>query len=181
LWWRINAWSELSSYVAGLIGAILVNVKFGQILLMKITLLVAPAYKASAIQDFFNNKISGMSGFPFRMTFLALFSTTIALIVTFLTRPCETEHLVRFYKRIKPVGPGWRSIKRIAGSFELEAGQVPFKWSTVAVGAILFYSTFFALGKLPLGYYKTGLVCFAIAVISGIYLWKELKAFDIEQ
>ena len=78
------------------------------------------------------------------------------------------------------MGPGWRKIRKIAGPFELEAGQIPFKWSTAAVGAILFYTTFFALGRLPLGYYKSGLVCLAIAVISGIYLWKELKTFDIE-
>jgi len=178
LWWRINAWSELSSYVVGLIAAILVNVRFGQMLLMKIALFFAPVSRAAGIEHFFLHEIDGMSGFPFRMTFLAVFSTTLCLVITLLTAPCETEHLVRFYKRVKLVGPGWRKIKKIAGPVELEPGQIPFRWSTIIAGAVLFYGIFFTLGKLPFGYYREGSVGLVLAVVSGIYLWKKLKVFD---
>ena len=180
LWWRINAWSEISSYFAGIIGAILVNVKFGHMVLMRITLLLTPEGKTEAVQNFFTNTIGTMSGFPFRMTFLALFSTTISLIVTFLTKPDEIEHLAKFYSKIKPPGAGWNKIRKIAGSFKLEPDQVQFKWSNLLIGAIFFYSAFFSLGKLPLGYYRSSLVGLAIAVVSGIYLWRRLKAHKSE-
>ena len=179
LWWRINAWSELSSYAVGLIAAILVNIKFGQMLLMKIALFFTPVSMAAGIEHFFLHKIDGLSGFPFRMTFLAIFTTTVCLAITFLTRPCETEHLVRFYKKIKLVGPGWRKIRKITGPVELEPGQIPFRWSTIIAGAVLFYGIFFGLGRLSLGYYKSGTTSLLIAVISGFYLWKRLKSYDV--
>ena len=179
LWWRINAWSELSSYVAGIIGAILVNIKFGQMVLMNITLFFAPADKSAAIHNFFLNEINGMSGFPFRMIFLAIFSTVICLTVTLLTPSCEIEHLVRFYKRVMPIGPGWEKIRKITGTVTLRSGQVPFEWVTLVVGAILFYATFFGLGRLGLGYYKSGAASLVIAVIAGVYLWKRLKPYDV--
>ncbi len=179
LWWRINAWSELSSYVVGIIAATLVNVKFGQMILMKIILFFVPASRAARIEQFFLHEINGLSGFPFRMTFLAIFTTTLCLVITLLTAPCETDHLVSFYKRVKPVGPGWRKISKIAGPVELEPGQIPFEWSTIIAGAILFYGIFFTLGRLPLGYHKSGTTSLLIAVISGFYLWKRLKSHDV--
>lgn len=179
LWWRINAWSELSSYAVGLIAAILVNIRFGQMLLMKIALFFTPVSKAAGIEHFFLHKMDGLSGFPFRMTFLAIFTTTVCLVITLLTPPCETEHMVRFYKKIKLVGPGWRKIRKIAGPVELEPGQIPFEWSTIITGAILFYGIFFGLGRLSLGYYKSGTTSLLIAVISGFYLWKKLKSYDV--
>ena len=178
LWWRINAWSELSSYLVGIIGAILVNISSGQQLLMKITLMFTPENKTGIVENFFTNEINGMSGFPFRMTFLAVFSTTICLIITLLTKPCEQEHLVAFYKKIKPPRIGWKKISEVAGPVELEAGQIPFQWSTLAIGAVMFYSTFFALGRLPFGYYKSGILSLAIAVVSGVSLWKKLRQVD---
>jgi SSS family solute:Na+ symporter len=180
LWWRINAWSEISSYFAGIIGAILVNIKFGHMILMRITLLFTPEGKTEAVQNFFTNTIGTMSGFPFRMTFLALFSTIISLIVTFLTKPDEMEHLAKFYIKVKPPGAGWRRIQKITKPFNLESNQVHFKWSNLLIGAIFFYSAFFSFGKLPLGHYRSGLVGLAIAVVSGIYLWRKLNAYKSE-
>jgi hypothetical protein len=148
---------------------------------MKIALFFTPVSMAAGIEHFFLHKIEGLSGFPFRMTFLAIFTTTVCLVITFLTRPCETEHLVRFYKKIKLVGPGWRKIRKITGPVELEPGQIPFRWSTIIAGAVLFYGIFFTLGKLPFGYYRSGFVGLALAVVSGIYLWKKLKVFDTEK
>lgn len=177
LWWRINAWAEISSYFAGIIGAILVNIKCGQMILMRITLLFTPEGKTEAVQNFFTNTIGTMSGFPFRMTFLALFSTIISLMVTFLTKPDETEHLAKFYTKVKPPGIGWRRIQKITEPFNLESNQVQFKWSNLLIGAIFFYSAFFSFGKLPLGYYKSGLVALAIAFTSGIYLWRRLNVY----
>jgi SSS family solute:Na+ symporter len=177
LWWRINAWSEISSYFAGIIGAILVNIKFGHMILMRISLLFTPEGKTEAVRNFFTNTIGTMSGFPFRMTFLALFSTIISLIVTFLTKPDKIEHLAKFYIKVKPPGAGWRKIQEITAPFSFESDQIQFKWSNLLIGAIFFYSAFFSLGKLPLGYYRSGFVGLAIAIVSGIYLWRKLNAY----
>ncbi len=175
LWWRINAWSELTSYMTGLTGAFLIKTKIGKTILMQIALFLAPQSKASGIRNFFTETMNGIGGFPFRMIFLALFTTVICLVVTLLTKPCETDHLIRFYKKIKPPGPGWRKIHNIAGPLAYEKGQIKFKVSTVLVGAVFFYAVFFALGKLPLGYYNTGIIALLISILSGMYLWKTMK------
>jgi len=175
LWWRINAWSELSSYIVGIIGAILVNIKFGQMLLMKFILLFTPDSKAAVIQNFFMNELGGPNGFPFRMIFLASFTTVICLIVTFLTAPTETEHLVRFYKRVKPSGPGWRRITKIAGPNEFGEGEIRFEWSTIIIGMGMFWSIFFGMARFSLGNVITSAVAFAVAGVLGVCLWKKLR------
>ena len=78
-----------------------------------------------------------------------------------------------------PIGPGWEKIRKITGTVTLRSGQVPFEWVTLVVGAILFYATFFGLGRLGLGYYKSGAASLVIAVIAGVYLWKRLKPYDV--
>jgi SSS family solute:Na+ symporter len=174
LWWRINAWSEISSYIAGIVAAICVNAKFGHMMLMKIALFFAPKSQSVTIQEFFTETIGTISGFPVRIGVAILISTTISLVVTFLTPPDDTEHLVHFYKKVKPPRGGWRRIHQIAGSFELEQDQVQFKWSNLFIGAIFFYSSFYALGKLPLGYIKAGTVSLIIAIISAIFFYKRI-------
>ena len=179
LWWRINAWSELSSYVAGIIGATLVNVKFGQMLLMKIVLVFTPENKVAIIQNFFMNKITGFYGFPYRMLLLASFTSVICLIVTLLTAPTDTEHLVRFYKRVKPSGPGWRKISKIAGPNEFGEGEIRFEWSTVIIGMLVFWSIFYGVARFSLGHLVKAITAFIIAAALGVCLWKKLAIFNV--
>lgn len=175
LWWRINAWSELSSYFVGIIGVVLVNISHGQHFLMKITLMFTPEDKTDLIKRFFTTDINGMSGFPFRMTFLAVFSTTVCMVITLLTKPCQTEHLAAFYKRVKPPGIGWKKIRAITGPVELESDQIQFQWYTLITGAVMFYSAFYALGQLPFGHYKSGIFSLVVASVSGMLIWKKIR------
>ncbi len=149
LWWRINAWSELTSYMTGLTGAFLIKTKIGKTILMQIALFLAPQSKASGIRNFFTETMNGIGGFPFRMIFLALFTTVICLVVTLLTKPCETDHLIRFYKKIKPPGPGWRKIHNI-----LQV-RLPMKKdkSSLKFQLCLSVRSFFTLFSLLLGNY----------------------------
>jgi SSS family solute:Na+ symporter len=174
LWWRINAWSELSAYVTGIFGATLVNIKFGQIFLMNIVLLFTPESKIPFIQNFFTNEINGMNGFPFRISFVAIFTAVICLIVTLLTAPGDTDHLVRFYKRVKPAGLGWRKISQIAGPNDYAAGELRFQWPVVIFGMIMFWSIFYGTARFSLGRPLNAAIAFAVAAISGIFLWKRL-------
>lgn len=176
LWWRINAWAELSAYLAGIIGASLVNLKAGQMFLMKIVLFFTPGNKAEFIHNFFTNEINGMNGFPFRIAFVALFTAIISLLVTLLTAPCDIEHLVHFYKRVKPAGRGWQKISDIAGPNEFIAGEVRFSWSTVIFGVIMFWSIFYGIARFSLGHLASALIAFAIAAASGVFLWKNLAS-----
>ena len=174
LWWRINAWSELSAYIAGIIGATLVNIKFGQMLLMKIVLLFTPESKVAFIQNFFTNEINGTNGFPFRISFVALFTAVICLTVTLLTAPCDTDHLVRFYKRVKPTGVGWRKISKIAGPNDYAAGELRFEWSIVIFGMGMFWFIFYGMARFSLGSLLNAIVAFAAAGVFGVCLWKKL-------
>ena len=41
---------------------------------------------------------------------LALFTTLVWLVVTFLTKPCDEGVLIKFYEKTKPGGPGWKNV-----------------------------------------------------------------------
>jgi SSS family solute:Na+ symporter len=176
LWWRINAWAELSAYVTGIIGATLVNIKFGQMFLMKIVLLFTPESKVAFIQNFFTNEIGGTNGFPFRITFVALFTAIICLTITLMTPPCDTEHLIRFYKKVKPAEWGWRRISKIAGPNVFKAGEIKFEWSIVIFGMVTFWSIFYGIARFSLGHLTNAIIAFVIAAVSGVLLWKKLAS-----
>jgi len=62
--------------------------------------------------------------FPFTLFGIAGFTTVVWLTGTFLTKPVKREHLLAFYRRVHPGGPGWRVI----------AAQIPEVKGTRATG-----------------------------------------------
>lgn len=48
--------------------------------------------------------------FPQSLLYLVPWTTTCWIVATFITPPEPMDHLVRFYQRVKPTGPGWRPI-----------------------------------------------------------------------
>jgi solute:Na+ symporter, SSS family len=82
LWWRVNAWSEISAMTASFITS-LVLIQSGY----TITDLSRPTYGIT-------------------MLITVLVTTAVWLGVTFATKPESDETLNRFYRRVRPAGPG---------------------------------------------------------------------------
>jgi solute:Na+ symporter, SSS family len=91
-WWRINAWSEIAAMLTSLV--------------MFVVLLIAPLGIAP----------------QYTALIVATVSIVAWTITTFLTDPEPREHLVAFYRRIRPDGPGWAPIAAAAPEVRPDGG-----------------------------------------------------------
>ncbi len=85
-WWRVNAWAELASMLAGFAIALCSYL---------------PAF--------------GAMEFGTRLAVTAFGSAAVWLPVMWLTRAEDEATLLEFYRRVRPAGPGWRAIRERGG------------------------------------------------------------------
>jgi len=100
-------------------------------------------------------------------------TTFVWVIVTFLTKPVDKKHLVKFYRKIKPEGL-WKPIKA-----EMEGVEAKTRiFSSIInwiLGTILVYSALFGIGKIILLETKEGVLFLFIFVISTFILYKNIS------
>ncbi|MBN2496456.1 MAG: Na+:solute symporter, partial [Deltaproteobacteria bacterium] len=93
-WWRVNAWSEISAMLASVATfAVLHTTNVG----------VEPVGALLGIEP-------GGDLFPARLLIIILVSTAAWLATTFLTRPVPREHLIRFFRLVRPAGKLWAPV-----------------------------------------------------------------------
>ena len=100
-WWRINAWSEIMSMISALLlanGLIILNFMhhiglINEVLIKKLSFFYQDDYSL------------------IRATLILVVSTILSLIVTLLTKPVESNHLIKFYNKIRPKG-FWNPISK---------------------------------------------------------------------
>ena len=86
--------------------------------------------------------------FPISLFYLVGWSTFWWLLVTFLTPPEPMPHLIAFYRRVRPGGPGWRHVAAAAGGPAPERiGSLLVSW---VAGWVLVYASLFGVGALIL-------------------------------
>ncbi len=178
LWWRINAWSEITAYLSSGFFGILLNVAPFPDWLHRFTLAVTPGGWSNGIDHFFLTTLPGPEGWAYRLTIIAVLSTLTSLAVTLLTPPTEAGHLKRFYQRVKPFGPGWSKVRREFGPAPLDPEQIPFDWKRLLTGSICFYATFWTIGKVTFGFWTEALLSGLIMLITGALLlrqWRQLS------
>jgi Na+/proline symporter len=145
-WWRINAWSEIAAMISSFLIA---TVLF----------------------------IAGRRGFaiPTHIGLLATIATTtvVWLVVTGMTAPADPETLQRFYRKVRPAGPGWAPVRRACGNLSstdnLSLAFVGWISGCTFVFSALFGAGYFLLGKTP-----AGVVAAVVFVVSGAVLYKLL-------
>ena len=153
-WWRINAWSEIAAMLSsGIISIALTN--------------------ESLFNLIFND--DGLPGYM-KFPFIVLVTTSIWLIVTFMTPADEKETLIKFYKKTKPGGPGWNKIKEnITISDEKEQWIVPKGILCMIIGCVTIYSALFSTGYFIYGEISSALIFLLVTIISGLILFKNAK------
>jgi Na+/proline symporter len=167
-WWRVNAWSEISVLVSALIATMLFKgIPFlGYI---------------DAIKDTFFAK--GLAGtypgqqwfvFPYSILVTILFIIPIWLIVTLMTRPVSRDHLIRFYKKVYPGGPGWKIVAKEVPGYESQ-GLNGKTFVNMILGIMVMNFFLVGTGKLILGHTLAGGLLLLAAVGAGAWLYYNLK------
>jgi SSS family solute:Na+ symporter len=148
-WWRINAWSEISSMITAAT--------------VSITLRFASPFPASDPNQFAKNLILTVA-----------ITSAVWLLTTFLTRPEPEAKLLTFYRRVRPGVAGWKHIAVLAP----EIPPTRDGWYNLmdwALGCLMVYMTLFAIGKLVLGAPGTCVLFLAIAGLSGLIIYGDLS------
>ncbi len=146
-WWRINAWSEIAAMACSFAVAVtLLKTRFG-----------AP----------------GELNWAYRILITVGITTVVWLITTFLTKPVAKEHLVNFYKKIRPGGM-WETIRKDIPGAE-DRPRIFTDILNWLLGTVLVYSSLFGIGKIVLLEIEKGIVFLAVSAVSGFALYKNIS------
>jgi hypothetical protein len=148
LWWRINAWSEISA----MIGSFLIAVAF------------FVARKLGAEVPSHIALLTGVFG-----------TSALWITVTLLTAPVSQDKLVSFYKLVRPAGPGWRDIRALAGvgASSDSISQSILGW---VLGCLVVYSALFGTGSVLYGNVTQAVVWVTIFVASSLGLLRVVRS-----
>ena len=151
-WWRINAWSEVSSMVAAFV--------------VSVGLQLGAGYDTDDPHDF-----------AVVMLITVSLTTAVWITVTFLTAPEPKEKLVAFYRRVRPYAAFWGLAARVASDVPPASGARRDLLSWVA-GCGLIYGALLGMGKLLLGELsEAGL----FALLAAISIWLIRKGGTIAE
>jgi SSS family solute:Na+ symporter len=153
-WWRVNAWCEVVAMVSSLL------VSIGFLLLAKAG---SPVSTDAALV-------------------ITVALTSICWIATaFIAPATDRDVLVAFYKKVRPIGPGWEKVRREAGLPPLGATtsdnipQALLGWvaGCTAIWSSLFTVGNFLYGRTAMGWTLLGVFAVSAAVLTRIVstLW----------
>lgn len=132
-WWRVNAWSEISSMVAA--AATSMWLRYG----------VGPA--GFGLGD---GPRDAQLFFAYALLITTGVVTLVWLTVTWMTPPADRDTLVAFYRRTRPGRAGWRPIAALAPDVEIEARPAVALGQWV-LGCAAVYASLFGVGRWLFG------------------------------
>jgi Na+/proline symporter len=148
-WWRINAWSEVSS--------------------------MAAAFATSVIlQTVFHLDSDNPVQFAYLILITVAVTTVVWLATTFLTRPESDETLLGFYRRVRPSVFGWTPVARLAPDVKV-ASDLGWNLLDWLCGCALIYGALFGIGKIILKDYETGLGFITVAIVAAAVIYWDLS------
>jgi len=148
-WWRINAWSEVSS----MISAFVVSV---------------------ALQTVWRLDTDQPVDFAWIMIITVAITTVVWLAVTFLTKPERDDVLLSFYVRTRPSAAGWGRIARMKPEIQPSRDGLSNLVDWIA-GCVLIYGILFGTGKLLLHEAASGVVLIAAGLLGGAVIYWDLS------
>jgi SSS family solute:Na+ symporter len=162
-WWRINAWSEITSMLSALI---LANGFLWAQWLHNLGLLSDSVLEV--VNGWYSEDVALI-----RATLLLLLCTSISILVTFMTRPVDNATLLHFYTKVRPKG-WWGPIAKQLPELVDESSSRE-SWLGFLFGVIFLNSILFSVGHAVLGGYKVALILLLLGIGSG---WLTIKLMD---
>jgi Na+/proline symporter len=148
-WWRINAWSEVSSMIAAFAVSLTLQMVWGM-------------------------DSDDPREFAYIMLITVGITTVVWLAATFLTAPEPKAHLIEFYRKVRPSPTFWGPIANEAK--DVPPSRDGF-WNFVdwIAGCVMIYGALFGTGKILLLEYGTGAAFLLLAAVSGVVIYWDLS------
>ncbi len=151
-WWRINAWSEISAMIGSFVIAL----------------------------AFFVARKNGLQIEGTSVLLITVAATTVIWVsVTLMTAPADRATLVKFFKLVRPAGPGWKVVSSDAGVGASPDG-LPQSLLGWVLGCSFVYSALFGVGSFLYGHMPQFYACLAVFAASGYGVYKVLQGFWTE-
>jgi Na+/proline symporter len=151
-WWRVNAWCEVNAMISSFGFSILL------LILRKIGLVIPTHYA---------------------LILTVLATTAVWVITAFLGPKTDPQTLVKFYKKVRPFGPGWEPIRKEAGVSKSEARRSGDNFPVALVGwvsgSLTIWSALFAVGNFLYGRTTYALVLLGVFIASGLVLVRVIN------
>jgi Na+/proline symporter len=96
-------------------------------------------------------------------------TTVVWVVVTFLTKPADTETLRRFYRKVRPAGRGWAKVAR-PEEVDGPRDNLSLAFLGWVFGCTFVYSGLFGTGAVLYGHPLQGAVCLAVTAGAGLGL-----------
>jgi SSS family solute:Na+ symporter len=148
-WWRVTAWCEIVAMISS----------FGISILFLIL------------------KKAGAAPGTYQQMLITIGCTTVLWVATAYLGPQTDEGaLLKFYRKVRPPGPGWRHIQAIAGISPAQAAEDRAAWNFPMsllgwfTGCITIWSALFTVGNLLYGRMELFWALLAVFVVSGSLL-----------
>jgi Na+/proline symporter len=166
-WWRINAWSEISS----MLGSLVFFLAYDSVV---ISIAGEEELKAGVIS--WAGVDPALS--EVKMLVVAVLTIVLWLLVTLLTRPESKETLDAFYRKVHPGGPFWKPVADRNPDVEADR-DVGLSIIAAFCATGIVYSTIPCIGNIIFQHYEQAIGCGAAAIgftiIVGFLLKRLLK------
>ncbi len=147
-WWRVNAWCE----VAAMASSFVVSLTF---LLLARTGSPVSTHVA--------------------LVLTVLITTCCWVVTAFVTPPTDRDVLIDFYRKVRPVGPGWKPIRDLVGvdaDAHAARDSIPLGLLGWSAGSAMIWSALFAVGNFLYGRHTQAVVLTVICLLTtGLVLW----------
>jgi solute:Na+ symporter, SSS family len=152
-WWRISAWSEISAMVTSFLASLV---------FMRV---IPPRFPPG-----------DPNATAWVMISTVAVTTVVWIATTFLTAPEPNATLDAFYRRVRPGGPGWRTVSERLGYGRESIPGGALAWTNWIAGIIAVYATLFGLGKLVFGQLGAGLGLLLIAALAFAWIARSFRS-----
>jgi len=172
-WWRISAWSEIAAMAGSLVYYVAV-----QLVIVILGWFDAGSGSLAGTLKFLKTE-------EYQMLIVAGLTIATWLIVTFLTPPEKSGVLESFYRKIRPGGPGWKPIAKIAPGVRTDK-NIGLSIVAVIISSAIIYLALPGVGAVIFGQYLKALallggagVCAALLYLLMKHMgWKEIAGRD---
>lgn len=157
-WWRVNAWSEISSMVAAAVASMWLRYGVGP--------------EGFGLDSGPHDQ---QVFFAWSMLITTAIVTVTWLSVMWLTPPADRETLVAFYRRTRPGRAGWRPVAALAPEVTIDA-RPAVALGHWALGCAAIYLSLFGLGRLLFGEAIQGGLFLSAAAACGWAIQRAMRA-----
>jgi solute:Na+ symporter, SSS family len=151
-WWRVNAWSEISAMAASFATSVILH-------------LIGVNAGDTSTKDY-----------AIAMLVTVGITTAVWLTVTFVTSPESDAVLDRFYRKVRPGGPGWRPVSQRLGFGDDRIPGGALSWVNWIAGVTAVFTALFGVGAFLTGTAMQGVLYSVVSIAAFALIMRNLRA-----